>query len=495
MLGDSTTIRQRTAPFGRFVPPRVPPLPAVGVALGILASLVAGWAAAGGHMLFAAPFVAAAVVVIFVRSPQVPFAAILFFASTFAVAYTLPKAGPLYPAEAALLLGLAALPLIRTAAFGGAVGTFLVIFLGAIGIGIVVASGHGVSFHTALLTARTPVLYASFWIALSAIRANRRRFLLVVGVTAVAISLLSLAQYLLPGHTLFRSGGSSVVTSDNGFLRVRPPGLLLVYFGSIFTLTYLFWGPKRRRLQVLVLGGLFATAILISLNRNMLVGLTAGLVIALVVLPRRTGAATRLVAVGVAAVSIALLSGGGAVIQRIVSLGNVSYLQRTTLADRQYEDVFARATIARHPLSGIGWGVSYGANVRTTGRGSSSHAGSCTTSTTSSGCGWGSSGRCPISCCSELPALRGSGSHGDRVEKTRGSAPESSPRSSHSQRARSSASTCSTPARRRPWSPLLALAVDTLGPAGRGARRTAACRPALGQLTPPRGSVGVTRPR
>jgi O-antigen ligase len=366
MLGESTTIRQRTAPFGRFMPPRVPLVPALSIAVGVLAALLAGLAASGGHKLFAAPFLAAAVVVIFVRSPQVPFAAILLFASTFAVAYTLPKAGPLYPAEVALFLGLAALPLLRTAAFGGAVGTFLVIFLGAIAVGIVVAKGHGVTFHDTLLSARIPVLYASFWIALAAIRTNRRRFLLVIGVTAVAISLLSLAQFLLPGHMLFRSGGSLVVTSDNGFLRVRPPGLLLVYFGSIFALAYLFWGPKRGRLRVLVLAGLFAAAILISLNRNMLVGLAAGLVIALVVLPRRTGAATRLVAVALAAVSIALLSGGGTVIQRIVSLGNVSYLQRTTLSDRQYEDGFARATIARHPISGVGWGVPYGANVRTT---------------------------------------------------------------------------------------------------------------------------------
>jgi O-antigen ligase len=369
MLGDPTTIRQRTAPFGRFVPPRVPLMPALSIALAVLAALLAGWAASGGHKLFAAPFLAAAVVVIFVRSPQIPFAAILLFASTFAVAYTLPKAGPFYPAEAALFLGLAALPLLRTASFGGAVGTFLVIFLGAIVIGIFVAEGHGVSFHDTLLSARTPVLYASFWIALAAIRTNRRRFLLIIGVTAVAISLLSIAQFLLPGHTLFRSGGSSVVTSDNGFLRVRPPGLLLVYFGSIFALAYLFWGPKRGRLRVFVLAGLFAAAILISLNRNMLVGLTAGLVIALVVLPQRTGAATRLVAIGIAALSIALLSGGGAVIQRIVSLGNVSYLQRTTLADRQYEDAFARATIARHPISGVGWGVPYGANIRTPGAG------------------------------------------------------------------------------------------------------------------------------
>jgi O-antigen ligase len=366
LLGESTTIRQRTAPFGRGGRPRIPLMPAIGVALGILASLVAGWAASGGHTLFAAPFLAAAAVVIFVRSPQLPFAAILLFASTFAVAYTLPKAGPLYPAEASLLLGLAALPLVRTAAFGGAIGTFLLIFLGAVGIGIVVAGGHGVGLHNTLLDARTPVLYASFWIALAAIRTNRRRFVLVVGITAVAVSLLSLAQFLLPGHMLFRSGGSSVVTSDNGFLRVRPPGLLLVYFGAIFALAYLFWGPKQRRLHVLLVGALFASAILISLNRNMLVGLTAGLVIALVVLPGRTGAAMRLVAVGIAAISIAGLSGGGAVIQRIVSLGNVSYLQRTTLADRQYEDAFARATIARHPISGIGWGVSYGANARTT---------------------------------------------------------------------------------------------------------------------------------
>lgn len=366
MLGESTTIWRGGTPLGRLLPPRVPWLPAAGVVVGALGSLLAGWAAANGHLLVAAPVVAAAAVVLFVRSPQLPFAAILIFASTFAVAYTLPKTGPLYPAELAMFLGLAALPLLWSSAFGGAVGAFLVVFLGAVGVGIAVASGHGVTFHDALLEARTPVLYASFWIALSAIRANRHRFLLVVGVTAVAISLLSLAQFLFPSHSFFRSGGSSVVTADNGFLRVRPPGLLLVYFGSIFALAYLFWGPKRRRLPVLALAGLFATAILISLNRNMLVGLTAGIVIALVVLPRRGGAAIRIVAAGLAALAIAGLSGGGTVIQRIVSLGNASYLQRTTLADREYEDAFARATIARHPISGIGWGVPYGAELRNT---------------------------------------------------------------------------------------------------------------------------------
>jgi O-antigen ligase len=361
-----STIRRSSTARTRLSAPGLPRLAASGVALGTLASVAAGWAAAGGHTIIAAPFVAAAFVVLFVRAPQVPFVAILVFASTFAVAYSLPKAGPLYPAEVALLLGLAALPFVPSRAFGGIIGLLLVAFLAAVAVGIAVAGGHGVTFHDALLEARTPVLYLSFWIALAAVRADRRRFLTIVGAIAVIVSLLGIAQFLLPGHTLFRSGGSSVVTTDNGFLRVRPPGLLLVYFGAIFGFAYLFWGPRRDRLRVLVLVGLFAATILISLNRNMLVGLAAGLVVALVVLPGRTGAAMRIVAIAVAALAIAGLAGGGAVMQRILSLGNVGYLQRTTLADRAYEDSFARATIARHPLSGIGWGVTYGANVRTT---------------------------------------------------------------------------------------------------------------------------------
>jgi len=59
------------------------------------------------------------------------------------------------------------------------------------------------------------------------------------------------------------------------------------------------------------------------------------------------------------------LAGHGTVVERILSLGNRNYLQQTTLADRAYEDVFARGTIGRHPVSGIGFGVTYGAQART----------------------------------------------------------------------------------------------------------------------------------
>jgi O-antigen ligase len=368
---DWTTIRPGSgAALRRAV--RMPGLGSDGVgmvALGLLGAITAvaiGWAASGGRTVVAAPFVAGALVVLFVRAPEAPFLGVLAFASTFAVAYTLPKAGPLYPAEAVLLVGLVALPFVGSAALGGLIGVFLLIFLFAVFLGIVVAGGHGVTVHNALLEARTPVLYGSFWLALSAARANRRRALSLVTAIAVVISLLSIAQFLLPGVHLFRSGESSVVTPDNGFLRVRPPGLILVYFGAIFSISYLFWGPRRRRAPVLALLGLFGATILISLNRNMIVGLGAGLLVALVVIPRRSQAALRIAVAGLAAIILLTFVGSGTVGQRILSLGNAGYLQRTTLADRQYEDRFARATIARHPVSGIGWGVAYGANVRTT---------------------------------------------------------------------------------------------------------------------------------
>jgi O-antigen ligase len=335
------------------------------IGIAFVAALVLGLAASEGRTIVAAPFVAAAVIALFARSPQLPFLAVVVLASTFADAYALPKAGPLYLPEAVMFLGLATLPFFRSTAPGGIVGAAVAGFLAAVMVGVVVATGHGVAVHDALLEARTPVLYTSFWLALSAARADRSRFLTLVGGAAVAVAVLSIAQFLLPGHVLFRTGQLPVLTSDNGFLRVRPPGLLLAYFGSIFGLAYFFWGGKQRRFRALLLVALFATAILISLNRNMIVGISVGLVTAFLLLPRRTQAGIRIVAAAVAAVALVTVAGHGTVVERILSLGNRSYLQQTTLADRAYEDVFARATIGRHPLSGVGFGVAYGAQART----------------------------------------------------------------------------------------------------------------------------------
>ncbi len=336
------------------------------IAVGFVAALVVGLAASEGRTIVAAPFAAAAVIALFARSPQLPFLAVVVLASTFADAYALPKAGPLYLPEAVMFLGLATLPFFRSTAAGGLIGAAVAAFLAAVMVGIAVATGHGVTVHEALLEARTPVLYTSFWLALSAARADRSRFLVLLGAAAVAVAVLSIAQFLLPGHILFRTGQLPVLTSDNGFLRVRPPGLVLAYFGSIFGLAYLFWGGKERRFRALALTALFATAILISLNRNMIVGMSVGLVTVFLLLPRRTQAGIRIVAAAVATIALVTLAGHGTVVERILSLGNRNYLQQTTLADRAYEDAFARATIGRHSLSGIGFGVPYGAQARTT---------------------------------------------------------------------------------------------------------------------------------
>jgi O-antigen ligase len=367
MLSDATTIRRNLPQLMRLRRPGIPWVAVAAIAFGIVAAAAAGIAASGGHVMFAAPFVACAVIVLFVRAPQLPFAMMILFASTFAVVYSLPKAGSLYPAEAIMFLGFVALPLLGRISFGGIFGVALGLFLLAVVFGIVAATGHGVSVHDALLEARTPALYASFWIALAAIRENRRRFVVIVGAAAVAVALLAILQFLLPSRQIFMTAGVQVVTPDNGFLRVRPPGLMFAYFGAIFGLAYLFWGPKRHRLRAALLVVLFSTAVVISLNRNMIVGMSAGLLVAFLVLPGRAQAGVKILATVAAAVALIGISGHGTVVQRILSLGNASYLQRTTLADRTYEDAFARATIARHPISGIGWGVTYGANIRDTG--------------------------------------------------------------------------------------------------------------------------------
>jgi len=366
MSAASTTIERSLESLARLQPPRHRRADILAFGAGVFVALVVGVAAADGKIIYAAPFAALALVVVCIRSPQLAFVGVVLFASTFTNAYALPKAGPLYPAEAMMFVGLAALPFLRSTAVGGLMGVAVGLFLCAVLVGILVAGGHGVSVHQAELEARVPALYASFWIALAAVRANPRRFLTLLTAAAALVSVLSILQYLLPGRSIFIAGELPVITPDNGFLRVRAPGLLLPYFGAIFALAYLFWGPRMHRGRALVLVALFGTTILLSLNRNMIVGLSVGLIAAFLLLPRRTQAGVRIVLAALAATALVTISGHGAVVDRILSLGNQSYLQQTTLNDRAYEDGFARATISRHPVSGIGFNVPYGALQRTT---------------------------------------------------------------------------------------------------------------------------------
>jgi O-antigen ligase len=335
------------------------------IAVAFVAALVVGLAAAEGRTKVAAPFVAAAVIAVFARSPQLPLFAVVVLASNLRRCVRAAEGRSSVPA------GGADVPRPRDTSVLPQHGSRRSHRRRRRRVSCSRDGRHRRRDRSRRRRARraargthTGSVHVVLARALGGAR-RPRRFLALVGAAAVTVAVLSIAQFLWRGHVLFRTGQLPVLTSDNGFLRVRPRGLLLAYFGSIFGLAYFFWGGKQRRFRALALVALFATAIPISLNRNMIVGMSVGLVTAFLLLPHRTQAGTRIVAAAVAAVALVTLAGHGTVVERILSLGNRNYLQQTTLADRAYEDVFARGTIGRHPLSGIGFGVTYGAQART----------------------------------------------------------------------------------------------------------------------------------
>jgi O-antigen ligase len=258
-------------------------------------------------------------------------------------------------------------------------GVLLGLFLLAVAGGLVVGMDGGASAHSTLLAARDMAFYAAFWLVrpLFARRDTRRlTFAALVAVALVVVG-MQLAQVVLgPSHHLFLAGSSSqeVYTIESegagSFFRVRPPGLVLVYVVCAFAIAYLLWGPPRRRLAAVSLALVTFTGVVLSLNRNMLLGLALGLCVALLVVPRMGRAAAILAAVALLAIGVGAVlggAGGGAIVDRAVSIGNWSQLQSGTLSDRYYENHLAMAQISSHPVAGIGWGTSYGALLATHG--------------------------------------------------------------------------------------------------------------------------------
>jgi O-antigen ligase len=174
---------------------------------------------------------------------------------------------------------------------------------------------------------------------------------------------LSIVQFVFPNRHVFLTGGASVVTPEpGGFTRIRPPGLVLVYIGLIFVAAYLIWGPRRARKSAMALAAVLGIGILLSLNRNMIIGLPLGLIAALIASRQRRRAAVLLGGAAIVAVAALNFIGSGAIAARILSLGSPTGLEKSSsLSDRRYEDHLAVAAIKRHPIFGIGWGVSYGA--------------------------------------------------------------------------------------------------------------------------------------
>jgi putative inorganic carbon (HCO3(-)) transporter len=152
-----------------------------------------------------------------------------------------------------------------------------------------------------------------------------------------------------------------VLTLQGGVARIRAPGLAAVYFCLVFAVSYLLFGPRRYRILAVALALLSAAAVLASLNRNMIIGASLGVVVS-AVFSRRRGrvAAVLVVAALVVWISLPYVS-ASPYMQRILSVGNYGLLKQSTLSDRYYENGYAWRAITHHPVFGIGFGTNYGA--------------------------------------------------------------------------------------------------------------------------------------
>jgi O-antigen ligase len=154
----------------------------------------------------------------------------------------------------------------------------------------------------------------------------------------------------------------------SGFVRVRSPGLTLTYVAAAFCLAATFWGPRSRRMWAVILLGLTSAGLLASLNRNMVLGLLAGFLVAVVFAKHRTIAVTALISGALIATCGLIVIGGAAangVADRFLQLTDYKYLVDTTLGDRYYETGLAVAALSREPITGLGWGSDYGARLST----------------------------------------------------------------------------------------------------------------------------------
>jgi hypothetical protein len=366
----------------------------VSAATAVTAVVVGYGVSTGSTKIVAAPI---ALLGLFVLSATtwMPYVAVLLVAGTFAEPYAYPQfsfAG-INPFLSELVLGMA----LVAAAFVAAsrrrvpsesgsplVGIALLVFLIAVLLGIAVGMSNGVTLFGALTQMRERAFIATFWLALLAFRtpASRLKTFWLLSIVAVAVVVLQIAQFLIgTAHILFYtkdptinlitcSSGQCADFGQSGFsglIRVRPPGLTLVYVVAAFSACYALFGPSRKRTRALSLFAVCLTGLTVSLTRDYLLGLGFGLMVAFAISPRKSrlfGAV-----IGAAAVTLALviaaqrgaLHSAGPVLSRFTTITNPSEVRsEASLKQRSIEDHLAFRAIRHNPIQGIGWGASYG---------------------------------------------------------------------------------------------------------------------------------------
>jgi O-antigen ligase len=297
----------------------------------------------------------------------------IFYPTFFAL-----EIGPLSirPHELALV-GLLFLALVRPKrqTWGGAPGAALAAFLAM----LLLAGGLSLLDHRAPLTdvfnwGRPFALLTFFYVVVRLFPEPRERRLLLTGGVAIAAVAGLVALFVSFGagfgHAL-SGGGETIIKEEEGaagLLRVRLAGLSMAYALFWFAAVQLVAGRGRRLGWGLALAGM-ALAIAISFNRNMWLGLIAGLILMMVV----GGPFVRhrlSVAIVIFFAGIALLASVGSatdnrvlepVVQRGSTLFHPNKVEKSrSLADRGKETRIAWPRAQRHLATGIGTGVSFG---------------------------------------------------------------------------------------------------------------------------------------
>ena len=194
----------------------------------------------------------------------------------------------------------------------------------------------------------------------------------LVAAGAVVVVILQILQVIVgPSTHLFVIAPSDLasilMTDETGFLRVRPPGLTTVYIVAAFALARVLWGPARHRLLGWGMAAVALTGVILSLNRNMLLGLALGLCVAATIAPQKHRFVVMVASVGMALSGFGLLAQSSSVesnpvVSRFASITNYSRLKTQTLNDRYYENRH-RASEDPRPPDQRAW-----VGARTTGR-------------------------------------------------------------------------------------------------------------------------------
>ena len=194
-------------------------------------------------------------------------------------------------------------------------------------------------------------------------------FKLVVAGVVVVVALQMLQVIVGPSKHLFVIAPSDLASSltpdETGLLRVRPPGLTTVYIVTGVRSGSRYLGTRPTQTLGWAMAAVALTGVVLSLNRNMLLGLALGLCVAATVAPHRHRFVVLVASVGMALSGFGLLAQTSSaspnpVVSRFAILGNYSRLKKQTLADRYYENHLALQRIREHPISGLGWGPATG---------------------------------------------------------------------------------------------------------------------------------------